>query len=241
MGLFDIHRPLPGDAVAGAQLAEQALGVQEGLGGLGLLGGGLAAALDEGLDFVHQAGLLRSGGLLLRRRVQGGVVHPLLLYREAAQIGQPLGGVVVLVPDNGVVGQAGLKLERGGSGDGQAVRPLHPLVPGDVYQVQEDGVAVVSHQLQVQRDLIDHLVGHQHLTVTVQNLPPGGGDRLVLGDFLLGLRVVFVAVVDLEVIQRGPHAGDHQGQKQYHGPHPAVKLLGIHLGLLFQTRRKHTA
>ena len=91
-------------------------------------------------------------GPLLRQRAQGGahVRHLALLVRHL--VGQGVGGGVP---------------PGGGFGDGQGVRPLHPLLPADLQQAGEDIQPVRAHGVPVQGDVIAHLVGDQHPAIAV--------------------------------------------------------------------------
>ena len=233
LGFFAVQRPFALDAEALAHLAQQPLGVGQGLGGLRRLGEllRLFAEAKKGFGPIQKTGLLGRRTLLRLLRGLCGVLNPLHFHTQPAQPGKGLYHIALVVLFGDKIGLAGGKGEGGSLGNGQAVGPLHPLRPGGLNQGHEDRVPlalVLPHQLGIQPHLVNHFVRHQHLAVSVIEIPPGGGDGLLLSDLLLGLPAVAFAVVDLQVIQGGAHSCNHQSQQQHNGPRPAMKLFGVH-------------
>ncbi len=195
-------------------------------GGSGLRASGRSAG-EKGLDFVPQTGLL-GGGLLL-----GSSAPPAPGWgRKPPHATASLPSRVrvrdwcpLLVGRGGVVGVL--------RGEGKGLRswrwagcpstpPPPPGPPGagrrgcGTVVCGSPGIGALLHGGGVQGHLIDHLVGHQHLAVPVQNLAPGGLHSLGLDNFILGLLVVVLSVVDLQIIQGGAHCGEHHRQQHHH-------------------------
>ena len=227
-----IHGALALDLKCGTHLTQQLLGIGKLVRLLFL---GLRLCLcgstgKESLDLVPKADFrlrLRLIHLCLLG-LGSGIFDPFIVHCQASQSGEGFYRVSLLVNRHCKIRVIRSKGKGGCLRNRQIVRPLHSLLPGNFHQLQKDPVSVVLHGGCIQRHLIDHFVGNQDLPIPVQNLTPGGLYGLLLGNFVLCLPKIFLAVVDLQVIERRPHAGKHKGQQQYHDQRPALKLFGIH-------------
>ena len=231
-GRLLIHRPLALDVQIPAHLAQQLLGGGQAVG-LGLFPGLLLLPeAHQGQQAVPQAGLLLLGGVLLRDlplRQLLRVLDPPHVDRQTAQTGHLILRLPRFIGGGGVKGVL-LRIGEGRrGGDGQGVRPGHPLLPGHLDQGEQIGAALLrlSHPAHVQGHLIGDLIGDQHLSVPVQDQPPAGGDVLDLGHPGHRLGGVLRPVGVLDAVQVGAQKGEQQGQHQHHAPDPTVKLLGI--------------
>ena len=167
----------------------------------------------EGL--AHQGEQLPGGEVGLFR-----MLHPAALLRQPSQgglveNGLPLlidGGVPLLIHSLGGQGDVGGVAPRGAPGDGQAVGPLHPLLPADLQQAGEDIQPVRAHGVPVQGDVIAHLVGDQHPAVAVQDLSPDAVHHLGLGHAHAGVGAVAGAADNLGLIEHGHKARQHRAE-----------------------------
>ena len=120
--------------------------------------------------------------------------------------------------------------ERLSHGDGQhLVGPRHPLLPADLQQGEQVGVALglLPHDGGVQRDLIDRPVGHQHPAVPVQNLAPGGLHGLGFRNVAHGSLPIVGAVDNLKIVEHGGKDADDEHQDQGDDPETGAELSGF--------------
>ena len=220
-------------------------------------GGGDAGPLQHGARQLAGAQLLQQGGgpfgvrvqVLVLQDVVGGVLPlPVLVH------GLQQGGMVQEIRPQGVrrliqILQVGEEAAFGrvvqgvqrvgegrGPGDGQVVLPGDPLVPAQLQQPEDGlaGVLVLPQQGGVEGQVVGGAAGHQHLSVPVRQVAPGGLHRLRPGDIPDGAGVVVFIVRDLGVVQH-PQIQRHHGEEQRRQDvQPEMVLfLVVHGALLF--------